>query len=189
MIGGVILCVGDSMTNGARSPRGFPHIVGDILSQKFEQNWIGINKGINGQTSCGLINRVFDVMKSYGMAHEVIVTIGSNDAKDKVATSMDVYAANWRYIVNCAEFFSKKLYIGLVPDMVGFGAPDYNNSCNKRIREYNAFLVKEYSSKYQIVDFTGMKLDKYIDGVHCNLSGYHEMAEKFVDVICNERNM
>lgn len=175
------------MTNGARSPRGFPHIVSDILSKKHAQCWVGVNKGINGQTSCDLINRVFQEMKGTSEAHEVILTIGSNDAKDSVATPLDIYAANWRYFVNCAVFLKKKLYIGLIPDMIGFGAPDYSSRCNDRIKEYNHFLRKEYASKYPLVDFTGMGPESYIDGVHCNLHGYTEMANRFAAVIESER--
>lgn len=189
MIGGVLLCIGDSMTNGARSPRGFPHIAGDLLSQRFRQAWVGVNKGINGETSSGLINRIFDVMKEYPMAHEVIVTIGSNDAKDKVATSMEVYKANWRYIVNCAEFLGKKLYIGLVPDMHGFGAPDYSVRCNERIETYNEFLQEEYGEKYTIVDFTRLGKEMYCDGVHCNMKGYEEMAKRFLEAVKKEREI
>lgn len=189
MIGGVILCIGDSMTNGARSPRAYPHILGDRLSEAFKQSWVGVNKGINGETSSGLINRVYDVMRSYPEAHEVIVTIGSNDAKDSVATPIETYLANWRYIVACAEFLKKKLYIGLIPDMVGFGAPDYSVRCMARIAEYNDQLHDVYGKKYKLIDFTEMPKKFYCDGVHCNEEGYTEMASRAFKAITDERAM
>lgn len=193
MIYGVILCLGDSLTNGARSEyvRGYPEELADFLSEKFSQSWVCVNRGINGETSPELLKRAYSEMSSTGDAYEVIVLCGTNDAKETVATPLEMYKKNLEGIMRIAIVKKKKPYLCTIPQLMGFGAPDYTAWTAKRIKDYNNIvreLAKKYKTKLVELEQGVFQKEDYADGVHLNYAGYKKMALKIGGAILEERH-
>jgi lysophospholipase L1-like esterase len=191
-IGGVVLCTGDSLTHGARDEFGlsFPELLGRKLSDKHRQSWIGVEHGINGQTSADLLRRMYGHLKAYPEASEVCLWIGSNDAKVNVATPPDVYRENVKSLVRMARFRGKPVFVGLIPHQKGFGAPDYMDG--RLVDEYNRILLEdivwggdalEPHKMVWYVDLRGIPESMKCDGIHLTHEGNHWVANEFMKVI------
>ena len=66
MIWNQILCLGDSLTYGARDRygRSYPAELGKLLTEKTGEFYICHNYGINGETSSDLLRRSWNIIKS-----------------------------------------------------------------------------------------------------------------------------
>lgn len=190
MIGGVILCVGDSLTHGARDPYGlhYPELLGRKLSAKYGQNWIGVEEGINGQKSADILRRFFKHLKSNREASEVCLWVGTNDAK-RPGVPPGMFRENLESFVRMAKFVRKPLFIGLLPGMKGFGAPDYVD--NSLIEAYNAEILdlvdKHNDPLVWYVDLRDLPVGMFCDGIHLTHEGNQWAADKFMAVIERER--
>jgi lysophospholipase L1-like esterase len=49
-----LLCLGDSITIGARSYLGYPDYAADYLKQKTNKNWLAVNYAVSGYTTIQL---------------------------------------------------------------------------------------------------------------------------------------
>ena len=188
MIYGSIICLGDSLTYGARDElyRGYPIELELWLYEKFGQNWNCVNAGVNGEISIEVYKRAYALCKSHPEAAELILLCGTNDAKDQVGTPPDRYAEHVEAILRCAARWDKVSYLCKIPDLQGFGAPDF--CCPSLIRRYNEKL--EIIAKHwgvPLIDLTGMPEDMYADGVHLNNKGYKEVADRIAQAICARR--
>lgn len=188
MLYGSIVCLGDSLTNGARCDllRGYPIELELLLWKNHKQNWNCINAGVNGETSIEIYKRAYNTLRAYPEAAEMILLCGTNDAKVQWQTHPDRYAEHVHAIIRCALRFEKVPYICKIPDLNGFGAPDF---CSQdRIDEYNK-KVEEIAALFDIslIDLTGFSSDCYADGVHMNNRGYKKMAVKVLEAIEERR--
>ena len=70
MIWNEIVCLGDSLTYGARDRfgRSYPAELGKILSSETGEFYICHNYGINGETSSDLLRRSWNILKSHAGA-------------------------------------------------------------------------------------------------------------------------
>jgi len=190
MIFGSILCIGDSLTYGSRETYGrdYPFYLSEILSARHKQDWVAVAEGIPGETSSELATRAYRTIRCYPEIFEVVILCGTNDAKDDVQTPEGVYSRNIEQILRVCRVLKKKPYLCLIPDMRGFGAPDYSVRGMERIAEYNATLEGIADDMdMPLVDLTGISERMYSDGVHLNAEGYMEIAERVAAVIESER--
>jgi lysophospholipase L1-like esterase len=192
---GVVLVVGDSLASGARDEYGLsmPRELGRLMSERYKQNWIAVEKGVNGETSSQLLRRFYDVCRSYPEAAEIVVCIGTNDAKADVATPPEIFEQNYREIIRTIKVLKKPVLMCKVPPPEGFGAPD-------RIRPdlvalYNDVILKiahEGSPKgHHLVWY--VELDKIAaehraDGIHLTHAGNIWFANETLRIIERERN-
>lgn len=188
MVYGTVICIGDSLTNGARCElgRGYPVELELALYRRHGQNWNCVNAGVNGQVSIEVYKRAYGLFKGHTEAAEVILLVGTNDAKVQYQTPPERYAEHVEAILRCAQRWDKISYLCLIPDLNGFGAPDF---CSQElIDKYNVqlqALAKKWGNR--LVDLRGMDASKYADGVHLNNEGYKEMAARIVKVIEQHR--
>jgi len=190
MVYGFILCIGDSLTYGSREDYGrdYAFYLGKILSEKYKQGWVAIAEGLPGETSSELATRVYKTIRKYPECYEVVFLTGTNDSKDDVITPVKVYEENIRQIIRVAKVCKKKIYLCTIPNMVGFGCPDYTVRSLARIVEYNKVLediTKEDGIK--LIKLGGIPKNMYADGVHLNSRGYEEIAKRVADAIMEER--
>ena len=180
MIWNEILCLGDSLTYGARDRygRSYPAELGKILSEKTGEFYICHNYGINGETSSDLLRRSWGIMKSNRSCKIMLLLIGTNDTKKP--TPIEVYRDNLRQIIMSSRANGMTPIVGTLPELEF--SPYYQSN-----REYTEIYSKEILSlskelNFQVVDLT--KMDKYlIDGVHFDNEGYYEIASRFADKI------
>jgi lysophospholipase L1-like esterase len=180
MIWNQILCLGDSLTYGARDRygRSYPAELGKILSNKTNEFYICHNYGINGETSSDLLRRSWGIIKSNQDCKIMLLWIGTNDTKSP--TPLDIYEDNLRQIINSAKAYGMNVIVATVPEL-GF-SPFYLN--NKDYTKKYSKVVKDLSTElnFKVVGMDNM--EKYlIDGVHFTHEGNLEIAKRFAKVI------
>jgi lysophospholipase L1-like esterase len=180
MIWNQILCLGDSLTYGARDRygRSYPAELGKVLTEKTNEFYICHNYGINGETSSDLLRRSWNIIKSNKECKIMTLLIGTNDTK--TPTPIDIYEDNLRQIINSGKAHGMNVIVGTVPEL-GF-SPFYLN--NKEYTEKYTNVVLSLSKKlgFKVCDLSG--LEKHlIDGVHYTHEGYNEIANRFAKVI------
>ena len=191
---GTILCLGDSLTHGARCcyGRSYPIELSDMLWEQFGQRWICAEEGVNGETSVDILRRTLNAVKKYPEAFEVVLLCGTNDSKDRVNTSPEIYKKNIEGILRILAVYGKEVILCTIPDLKGFGAPDYSKKSIERIEAFNKKLLeiaKENTGIVKhVVDMRGMDVDCYADGVHMNNKGYTLMAERVLEAIIHRRH-
>lgn len=189
MIFGTIIGLGDSLTYGSRCElwRGWPIELELLMWAKYKQNWNVVNAGVPGEISIDVYKRAYGVIRSYPEAQELVLLVGTNDAKKKIATPHNRYAEHIEAILRIAQRFDKTSFICTIPELCGFGAPDHFRV--GLIEDYNERLV-EIAGKWgkELVDLRGLHRDCYADGVHMNNTGYKEIAKRVLQTIENSRS-
>lgn len=187
---GTILCLGDSLTHGARDEyyRCYPMELSDLLGEIFGQDWVCAEEGVNGETSADILRRSLSVVKRYPEAYEMILLCGMNDTKDSVATPPEVYRRNVEGIIRIARVYGKETILCTIPDLRGFGAPDYSQESAKRLKQFNR-VVEEIAEERALVlvDLRGMGPECYADGVHLTNVGNREVARRIAVEIIAKR--
>lgn len=190
-IGGVLLCIGDSLTFGARDEKGlhYPELLARRMSKEFNQYWSALNEGISGQTTAEILRRCLRHVLSTPSASEVFLWAGFNDAKENVGTSPGDYMDNMESMVRSILFQGKACYLFDIPPMEGFGAPDFVR--NDLIDAYNKkieLLWSTYAGKrlypVRVRDIPGKFRN---DGVHLTHNGNHWVADRALDAVLAAR--
>ena len=176
MIWNEIVCLGDSLTYGARDEygRSYPAELGKIMSEITGEFYICHNYGINGETSSDLLRRSWGILKSNRSSKIMFLMIGTNDTKKP--TPINIYRDNLRQIILSAKANGMNVFVATLPDL-GF-APHYLNN-KEYIHKYNV-EIKSLSNElgFHVCDMGG--LEKYlIDGVHFTHQGYKEIAKRW----------
>jgi len=190
---GTIVCLGDSLTHGARDRYGrcYPFELSDMLWDKFGQRWICADEGVNGDTSTDVLRRSISVMKKYPEAKEVVVLCGTNDSKSTVNMPLNIFRKNIDGIVRVCAVHEKDVLLCNIPDLKGFGAPDYDQSSAMRIDNYNDIIDEVIHMNPDVVkgrvNLRGIAEEHYADGVHFKNSGYIEMAKRVLHVLEQKR--
>jgi len=184
MIWNEILCLGDSLTYGARDRygRSYPAELGKILSEETGEFYICHNYGINGETSSDLLRRSWSIMKSNTGAQIMCLMIGTNDTKKPMP--VDVYTDNLRQIITSAKVHGMTPIVATLPALEF--SPYYQKNRNY-INIYNSEIEK-LSLKLDFIlcdmsDLGGL----LIDGVHFDNDGYTEIANRFAKTILGMR--
>ena len=70
----------------------------------------------------------------------------------------------------------------LIPDMNGFGAPDY---CDVAMLGLYNEELRKLAARYtcSLIDLTGFPPEFYADGIHLNNKGYKGIAVRVADAI------
>jgi lysophospholipase L1-like esterase len=188
LIYGTVLCLGDSLTFGARSEfvRGYPEELARMLSEHLSQEWTCLNHGINGETSIDILRRSFPVIQSFSSlpgAKLACLMAGINDSK-KPDLPIELYKDNLRQIIRIFRRHDIKLLVGTLPPVNGVPMPCFDSiRSNEWIKSANQ-AIRGLCSEYGLVcvDFSNMG-PYLIDGVHLNYDGYREMAYRWFEKI------
>ena len=181
-----ILCLGDSLTNGARDEyfRDYPLELNHIISKKKKISNICFNESVNGETSSEIIKRAYKILeeKSFDL---ILFLGGTNDTK--VPIPSNIYKKNINQLIGLAHIKNIKIFLGLLPPIYS-GLPCYSQKeGNKAIEVYNKILIKvSKDNQVKTVDFTNFDEKYYSDGVHLNHKGYLMMAQKWYKAIKDE---
>tara|TARA_R100000742_G_C4279616_1_gene104761 strand:- start:9929 stop:10486 length:558 start_codon:yes stop_codon:yes gene_type:complete len=180
MIWNEILCLGDSITFGARDPhkRSFPAELGKMLTEQFNEFYYCHNCGINGETSSDLQKRAWGNIQSHSNSKIMLLLIGTNDTQ--IGIPEDIFEDNIRQIVSIAKVFGMYTIVGTLPEL-GFTPLYLENT--KLIKEYNKRIKKlSKEMKFDICDLSGTE-KHYVDGVHFTHEGNLEIANRFRESI------
>ena len=118
MIWNEIVCLGDSLTFGARDRygRSYPAELGKILSEQTGEFYICHNYGINGETSSDLLRRSWSILKSNKNSAKIcLLWIGTNDTK--IPNPTEIYYDNLKQIINSIKANGMMPIIATLPTL------------------------------------------------------------------------
>ncbi|QDP62149.1 MAG: putative GDSL-like lipase/acylhydrolase family protein [Prokaryotic dsDNA virus sp.] len=184
MIWNEILCVGDSITYGARDEfgRSFPAELAQMLTNETGEVYFCHNHGVNGETSSDLLRRIWKACSSHKESKIMTILIGTNDTQKDIPTN--IYEDNLRQIITTGKIFKKHIFLLTLPKL-DFTPLYLTNSNN--INEYN-LIIKKLALEYNLnlINLNGVE-KHYIDGVHFKNSGNIEIAKRIKTVILNSQ--
>ena len=182
MIWNEVVCLGDSLTYGARDEygRSYPAEMGKILSHTTGEFYICHNYGVNGETSSDLLRRTWNILKSNKGAKIMCLMIGTNDTKKP--TPLPIYSDNLRQIILSSRANGLTPIVGTLPEL---RFSPYYQSNRDYIELYNTEIIR-LSKNLSFVTCSMENLGDYlIDGVHFTHEGYNEIAKRFSNTILN----
>lgn len=180
MIWNEILCLGDSITDGARDRyrRSYPAELAKILHEKTGEFYYCHNYGVCGDTSSDLQRKAWNLCKSHKEAKIALIMIGTNDTQ--LAIPEKVYKDNLRQIIYTTKVHGKLPVVATLPEL-GF-TPLYIKNKNY-IQIYNKVLYNLSNEiGFEMCDMSGTE-KHYIDNVHYTHEGYNEIAKIFAEKI------
>ena len=182
MIWNEILCLGDSITFGARDRygRSYPAELGKILTEKTGEFYYCHNYSKCGDTSSDLLRKAWNASKSHKEAKLALIMIGTNDTQKSIPP--EIYEDNLRQII-CSVRVNGKIPIVATLPSLGF-SPLYLKNCDY-ILKYNE-VIYNLSKKlnFAVCDMSGTE-EYYIDNVHYTHEGYKVLANRFATTILN----
>ena len=187
MIYGTVLCLGDSLTYGARSEyqRGYPEELARLLSAHFGQEWTCINAGISGETSTDILRRCFGEVRGVAAlpgAKYGILVAGTNDSKNP-NYPVELYEDNMRQMVRIFRRFGINLFLGTLPPVQPTPMPCFSAASNDWLKQANN-AIAGFAQNGQVTCVDLRDMEPYlIDGVHFGYEGYLEMARRFFKAI------
>jgi len=184
-----ILCIGDSITIGARSYLGYPEYLGHYLQAKTGSNWNVINHAVSGYNCrdiCRHLNNNYPVVHLQNPSVATIL-IGTNDVKQQ--TELDAFAISYEALIVKTKLLvpHNNIILIKIPLLaVGVKYP-YKFSMNKVIPKYNSIIV-DLAKKYNLktVELTTEPAEFY-DGVHLNEAGSKSYAKQILKTILSEK--
>ena len=178
-----ILCVGDSLTFGARDEYhgSYPAYLGRLFHERQGRDVYGLNFGISGETSSQLLRRVYANARTCPQAPLALLVIGTNDTF--LPQRPDIYKDNLRQLIMVLKEGRRHVGVGLLPPVIGPGLPNYPRDAQDQVDHYNRTI--ETVARQQgcfLADFRGLG-EYIIDTVHFGHAGYWRMAEIWYDAI------
>jgi len=148
------LCLGDSITYGSRDEynRAWPFELADMMWKEYHHYWIPIIRAEPGLTTAGLLRKVYD-WTSGEKVYKVIILIGTNDSKPKIATPIDIFRKNYEGILRTVQ-----------------------------VQQPDAFIFLCTQNHY-LIDLRGLPHDVYADSVHFLNAGSVAIARRVFNVI------
>jgi lysophospholipase L1-like esterase len=186
-----LLCLGDSITYGARSYLGYPEYTGNLLSEALSKHWNVINHANNGSTAADLSRSVSNnFMNLKGFAPGVsTILIGTNDAK--AGTPVEDFEIALRQIV------IKSIHLTANSNVILFELPHfregimypYQLSMNASIDGLNA-AIRSVAADFKIRTFSFETApDQFYDGVHLTDVGSKAWATQLSSFILSDRGL
>lgn len=196
MIVGTVLCLGDSLTDGARAPNGYGYperLVPLLDARSTGTRWACLNRGVSGQVTWEILRRtpgaVRELAGCFG-AHACVLLAGTNDSKgggdgeDGLARWESLY----RQVCHWPLRYGVPLWLCTFPP-VSPEMPCYGPRANEWLQAASA-IVRKLALELDgteadgravpvgLVDLeAGMTVEHLVDGVHLTAAGYQRVAE------------
>ncbi|MDY4949418.1 MAG: GDSL-type esterase/lipase family protein [Clostridium cadaveris] len=188
-----ITCIGDSLTFGYGVSKDKKWI--DILAKELPQYEV-LNKGVNGDTTSGLLSRFYqDVILN--KPEKTIITIGSNDFL--TGRTVDSAFENLKLLIKESKENAIGTFIGIEPLICAALAKEYWCSyldysiINSKISLYRYKILNYCKEKsidcidfYDLFENLNSKLenhDMFLDGLHPKEEIHKIMAKEVIKII------
>jgi lysophospholipase L1-like esterase len=196
MLYGTVLCLGDSLTFGARAVMGYPEHLAPMLSTK-DIEWACLQHGISGQTTREILDRTPSAVRSLNSLTGpkwVVVLAGTNDSKGG-GLSMKTWESLYRQILHWPRRFNIPMALCTFPTVQPHKMPAYTAQSVrwlKRASERVRAIASELDcgpSPVRLVELEDMTTDLLCDGVHMTAEGYYEIADRVAEVLTEEKDV
>lgn len=198
MIYGTALCLGDSLTEGARCRIGYPEALAALLTARSRgTEWASLNHGISGQTTLQILRRtpgaVGQLLSQPG-AKVAVICAGTNDSKGATRDRPDdLWLTLYRQIAHWPLRHLVPTVLCTLPtvaaEMPDYGpqAPAWIAGANALIRDLAASLRQPRADgravPVHVCELHDLPLEVLVDGVHLTEEGYREVARRVADTI------
>jgi lysophospholipase L1-like esterase len=177
------ICLGDSLTSGARSPYGVAEALAHQLNRATNKRWLFRNEAVNGETVLQQLRRLDQKPWMWKDAAFGTLLIGTNDAKSTVDTLPGVFQILFGQILDRLLVARVFVVPALLPDLQAGAslASPYDSRCAERIKNFNAGIRAECASRgleSAVCDLAGLPPECYADGVHFSTAGVEEVARR-----------
>ncbi len=184
-----LLCLGDSITFGARSYLGYPEICGSVLEKKLEKKWNVINHATNGFTTIDLVRSLNPELISYKQVFPSLISImiGTNDIKNKTAIS-DFEIAYRQLLVKATLFSVNNNIVCLkIPRFTNKVFYPYHYDMNTKVKEFN-LLIEKLAAEHGCRHFElNLSDDDFYDGVHFSSKGSTTAGHQLASYILKDK--
>lgn len=182
------VCLGDSLTAGARSRFGLAEGLSDNLNRATNKRWLFRCEAINGETVLQLLRRMDQKSWLWKDATFCTLVIGTNDSKGAVDTPPEIFRMLYGQVLDRLLVARLMVFPGLIPDLLlnASLASPYDSRCMERIGRFNAVIREECATRglgERVVDTTGLAAADYADGVHFSDQGIATLAGRFAEKI------
>lgn len=190
MIYGTVLCLGDSLTYGARAEgRGYPERLPfhmELSDPRTE--WATLNRGVCRETTWQILQRTPAAVRELaGMSGSKVAVLcaGTNDSKYP-CTDLDVWESHYLAIIHWFRRYRIPFALCMLPEVDGASMPAFDSDVsNEWIDDANARIAARADSfAVHLVDLSDIGGDLLIDGVHLTAEGYDLMASRIAEVLC-----
>ena len=186
-----LLCLGDSITFGARSYCAYPDYAGASLEKALNNRWQVVTYAVNGHTAMDLqrlITANFANIKQFD-AGVVSLLIGTNDVKKNINVSD--FEIAYRQILLKIKLLApgKRIFMIKIPHFPAGLAYPYTFEMNDTIKAYNQLLEKlavEYNAK--LVEFDLAETD-FFDGIHLTAQGSFKAGQQLANFILQDKGI
>jgi lysophospholipase L1-like esterase len=184
-----LLCLGDSITFGARSYFGYPEIAGNVLEKELNKSWNIINHSTNGFTTIDLVRSLNTVSMLYKQEYPSIISImiGTNDIKNR--TSVVDFTIAYRQIIVKAKLMAVNQNIVLfkIPRFTKQVFYPYRYDMNAEVDRFNEII--EVLSAENGLRTLSLKLeeDDFFDGVHFSAKGSQSAGQQLAQFILKDK--
>lgn len=186
-----LLCMGDSITRGARSYLGYPEVAAHLLARATPVEWTSWNFAWNGYRAIDLLRAIDEHRAGLAQFHPSLCTImiGTNDAKAGVPT--EDYALVMAQMVTKARLLTQNKHVMLlgIPELSAGMSLPYSMAMNGHIHAYNEALRRiAERSRCAFLELNCTEND-FIDGVHLSDPGVRSFAAQLRDRILRDRGL
>jgi len=186
-----LLCLGDSITFGARSYFGYPEITGNILEKKLSKKWNIINHSTNGFTTIDLIRSLNSVIYNYKQEFPSIITImiGTNDIKNK--TSIENFTIAYKQIIVKAKLMAinNNIVTFKIPRFTNQVFYPYNFEMNAEVSNFNNIIeALSKENGLRTIDLS-LEDDDFFDGVHFSTKGSISAGKQLARFILKDKGL
>ena len=184
-----LLCLGDSITFGARSYCAYPDYAGAALEKALKNHWQVVTYAVNGHTAMDLqrlMTADFANIKQFD-AGVVSLLIGTNDIKKN--TPISDYEIAYRQILLKIKLLApgKRIFMIKIPHFPAGLAYPYTFEMNDTIKIYNLLLEKLATDyKARLVEFQFEEGD-FFDGIHLTAQGSLNAGKQLAQFILYDK--
>lgn len=186
-----LLCLGDSITIGARSYAGYPEYTAHYLSLALEKDWNVLNCAVSGYTAIDIC-RHFDLQLSNLSALKpdfATVLIGTNDVKK--GTSEENYRLALRLLLlKCKLLLGNQNFVVLsIPELAAGIKYPYTLRMNTGIGAFNRIIEEETAATGVRNLRLRLEPDDFFDGVHLNEAGCKSVGKQITQIILEDKGL
>ncbi len=201
MIYGTVLCLGDSLTEGARAPMGWPEMLPELLDvRSVGTEWATLNHGISGQTTLQILRRTPAAVRSLASlpgTKWAVILAGTNDAKNRRPDATETllwWSRLYEQILHWPRRYPDvNIALCTFPPVSGempafTDANPWLKLASETVRQmasyHNGRTTRDgTSSRVVVVDLEDMPTENLVDGVHLTHDGNRWVARRVADVL------
>lgn len=184
-----LLCIGDSITYGARSYAGYPEYAGAKLEDVLSKHWNVINLAVSRLKTIEISRLVSDNFTNLKNQSPSIITImaGTNDIRDGISTSDYVLALTQLAIK--AQIICNNVVLLKIPYFTKGVMYPYDFKMNDQVKFFNDQIeIVAHKLGIRYYEFV-YNPDCFFDGVHLNDVGSQSFGIQLAKFILKDKGV